>query len=337
MALLNSPAGSGGVPAGSRGQLLLAGAFVIAVLFVGLALALNTAAYAENVATRESDAVRAQDVAGLDADVARGAGGLVRRVNRDGGATYPAMTANLTDAVAAWSDLAGRHGAVDGRDLNASLRSVTAGTRIVGANESRSLTNASGRADWTLAADVTAVRGFELNVSRDSLVAPGTGDPTASDLENASVFRVVLAGGGDPRRAFLYRNASGVVVAVDDGTGGLRSCAAPDDGDEYVRADLTNATLNGTACDALAALDETPAPSDVRFVAGTNASGAYALVVDVPVGSPGIDADDYGADGSTDAPYTEAVLYSAAVELRYVTPRLRYRANVTAVPGDRDA
>ncbi|MFW5900746.1 MAG: DUF7261 family protein, partial [Halodesulfurarchaeum sp.] len=72
----------------SRGQIILLAGFALAIIFVSLALILNTAIFTENLATRETD--DGHDALDLQQAVIETGDVLLRETNHDGG-DYPEL------------------------------------------------------------------------------------------------------------------------------------------------------------------------------------------------------------------------------------------------------
>lgn len=321
-----------------RGQLLLTGAFVVAVLLVGLAVALNSAIVTSNRGTYGSDVVGAHEVHQLRADTAAGVGSLIHHANRRDGGSYDALVANLSGDLARWETLAARHEGLTGGDLTLGLVGTTNGTRIVQTNATRPLTNASGTANWTLVSGSGGLQAAELRVDGGSLAAPqGTIDAATLNASDAARL-VATEPDGDRWAVFVYAadNASDdVFVSVAGPAGTLAgTCRAPPGADGTVRVDLSGGTVGGGACEPLDAFATLDADHDLAIHEGASAAGSYSMVVDRLASA--VDDGDFGTDGSTTAPYATGAIYGATVSLGYTTPDLAYRTNLTVGPGDRD-
>ena len=99
---------------------------------------------------------------------------------------------------------------------------------------------------------------------------------------------------------------------------------------------LTNASLDGRHCDALAFWDSSTAPYTIEYMDIGVVEGTYSLVADVSdasLQSTGHYADDTG----TGAPYTTPALYSIEVEVTYRSPSVYYRTTHRVAPGEPDA
>lgn len=323
-------------PADSRGQLLLSGAFALAVLFVVLALALNAAIFTANQGSQGSDAAGGHEAVQFNADAQRAAVGLIQQVNDGSETTYDGLVAALDDTVSGWSDVASREVALTGGTVALSLSDVTNGSTIQQRNASRTLTNVSGAANWTLVDGADAVRSIELTVTNSSLVS--TDDDTVLDLASAGAFRMQLVeAGGDSWRVFVYAGDDGdVLVAVEAPDGSLSApCRATPDSDGTVTVGVSAGTVGGADCAALAGLPSADSLATVAYQAGDSAAGTYSMVADR---LQGLVADaDYAAVGSGSSPTVHVAVYDATVAIDYTTPSVVFDATATVRPGDTDA
>ncbi len=336
MADLSQCSRAGLGPSGTeRGQLLLATAFVLSILFVVLALLLNSAAYTGIAATSAGSLHGSAQASSLQADVTDGTVTLLGSINTGATASYSERTQNLTRGIDDWSDLNTRLAAPRSGSKTISLLDVTHGTRIVQRDSDRDFSSASGAGNWTLAPDVTRITHYRLTVSHPSLVDPGS-DTSASGLRNDSVFRlaVTVDGTTDTWRMFTYRDGgSDVVVVVEDPSGALSSeCRVAAGSDDTVTVDVTNATVGDTDCPTLAFVQSLGGAFDLQYERGSNAVGTYSGTVDV-ARSTVTDAH-YGPSGSSTQPYAAAVLYDATVELVVDSPAYSYRTTRQVVAGD---
>jgi len=315
-----------------RGQLLLVTTFGIAVLFVVLALVLNASAYSQTMAASHGDG--GQDAITVSEAAVDGAGGTLEYVNRYNDTDYPTLQTEFKEGVADWSASADGYAARGGNRATVEVTDTTDGTRIVQANASRAMTNADGADNWTLASDVSGIRDTRLNVSESALVAPAS-DTNASVLVDAEVFHVVVTNGTDERRLFIYRQSGDVLVRAEDESGTLQvPCSVAAGSDGYAVVDLSNGSVEKTACEQLTAFDDLGSPSDVSYRWGSNAGGTYTMTVDRTRSN--VEDSDFALEGSG-KPYVSEQLYDASVRITYATPRLEYVTEATVTGGERDA
>lgn len=320
-----------------RGQLLLVAALGLAALFVALALILNTAIFTENLATRGSDVRGGVDVASYRNAALEGGSGAMEHANEEHNGSYDHLEENFTAGVRDFSNLSGRHAALDGRSANVSVADIRRGTRIVQTNESRNFTDDDANADWKLAGDVSDTRGFWMNVSRDSLT-----DSSQSLLPVDAVYYARFTdAGGSEWRVYVYRNlsANSLNVTVKDMSGlgtAYGPCTTPRD---HAIVNLTNESIAGDPCPELGyPLGNMTGEYAITYndttdaVAGDTAAGEYELTVD----SGDVHDAPYHPLGSGKSPHKAKVLYSATLRVSYRTSELRYVSNATVAPGDPD-
>lgn len=305
-----------------RGQLLLIGAVFLGVLLVVLATILNAAIYAGALGTGDdADGRPAVEYRG---EAERTLEDLVVNVNARENASYAALHANLGSGIDDWSDLAGRHHAVDHAATNVTLAGVTNGTYIEQNATARNFTDRNASADWTLAESVTAVKGYRMHVSRSGLYA--VDNETCGPSGNC--FYAEVDDGSDTWRMYVYTaaNDTNVTVEVVDAAGATGVCNASA---TSVWINVTAGTVGGQQCPALSFAEGVSGPYDLRYANADNVTGSYELVVDSVV------AEDphYAADGS---PTISPVIYAATARLTYRTAAVAYRAEVRVVPGDDD-
>lgn len=316
-----------------RGQLLLTAGVVIALLLVTLSLSLNAAIFTENAGARGSGDSGGHDAVQYRADAGSMAERTLEHVNGRHNDTYTTLHRALSADVRTWSDLSGRHEAVTGGTVNASVRETTNGTHVR-QTASRVFTDMNGGDNWTLVHGAEGVREFSLSVEPGSLAEPETTNTTAN-LTDAGVFRIDVETDTAARRVFVYRKNTEFVVATESGTGQLGdTCEVTAGTFENVRMNLTEGTMNGASCGELAFFGDTAESRTIGYEAASNASGTYSLIVDTNYGDV-YDAS-YGDEPTNNGPYATEMIYSADVGLTYVTHKTTYRTTVSAVPGGPD-
>lgn len=302
----------------------------IAVVFVALALLLNTVIYAENLATRGADPGAGEAVVYQQAAVSGGEG-VVAHANEYNYSGYDAVNRRVALDVRAWSANASRYAVLDAGAASATLVDVTNGTTIAqdAAGEFRDV---DGNADWRLAADVTGVRRFELNVSRSSLHARSGVFSDVSNLVGSSSYRVSVTNASASVDVAVFRDTATneVVVQVVNASGDLAgTCTADAD---HVRVDLTEGRVGGEGCDVLD-VPGVEGAFEVAYENGDQVAGVYGLVVDEERGDvvAALGTDPYEVHGAG-VPYAVPAVYDATLRVSMATPSLTYEGNVTAAP-----
>lgn len=315
--------------ADDRGQLLILGALVLAVMFVSFAALTNTAVYTENLATRESDPGTGAAVEFRTAAVT-GTGGLVEDVNRHNDTSYVALDENASVAVDEWDNASAKTYGATGRVVETEYVRAANGTRIAQTNSTRQFTNATDAPDWTVASGLgdDDLRAHRLNVSTSDL-----------EPERSGAFRIDYTDSDDDTRSvYVYRNATPdptrVVVEVD-APGWNAACSAPA-WNGYAVVDVTGARVGDSHCGALAFFGNVSTPYDVSYHNGVAANGTYGLVVNRTESTVESGTASFGTDGGDD-PFATEALYSARIALTYESHRVYHRAQVRVAPGEPDA
>lgn len=303
-----------------RGQLLLVGAFGLAVLFVVLALALNTAIYSENLATQRGD-VPARDVAAYHHDVRDGTAAVLAAANRNNDTSYTDVEDAVRAGVADWHDLSARQSALGGRATGVEVTGVTLGTHVQQNESARNFTNRSGAADWTLASGLGGTRKFRMNVSTDSL-PDGCSSP-------GDCFRVNVTDGTDTWRVAVYSQDDDdtTVVRVTRPDGTSATCTATG---EHVLVDVTAGTVAGQDCPALRFGAGVSDPYEIRFANADEVTGTYSLVVD----DDAVPTDPHYA--ASEGPTQSPAVYAVTVRLVADHPGLQYATEIRVAPGESD-
>lgn len=299
------------VDRGTRAQLLLVGAFGIAVLLLVLAGVLNAVTYTESLAKQDDGIHDGRDVEAFQADTRAAVRGIVTRVNGENG-TVTEQTTRVERSVTNWSAAASQEQAVDVTAVNVTVLNTTVVSNVTQTVE-RNYTNATGEPGWTLAGNVSNVREFTLNLSSSSLAS---GDCTG----NASCFTVVVENGTETWTAQV--NDSAVFVEAPNTTTTCAFSADP------VRIDLTNGTVNGTDCAGLDVTSELSGEYEIRYGNGTDAAGTYQLTVE---GDPA-----YTNYADTGDPSVSTIVETVTLQVTYRTPRVEYRTVIRVRGGGPD-
>lgn len=315
-------------------QLLLTAAFVISVLFVALALLLNSAIFTENLSARGSAENAGHAAVQLRADAAATTAETLRSVNAHNNTTHATLQRNLSAAVADWHDMVARHDAVTGGSTTLSLVATTNGSYVRQSTAGRNFTDGQGDRNWTLVTGADDVRAFRVAVDRPSLVDPAANE-SVENLTDAGVFRVVVSGASETRRVFVYRDGAGTVetvVGYDNGT--LSAVCETASGSDPVTLDLPNASVGGDHCEPLAFFDGVSGGYTIRYEIGPSAAGTYSLVVDGDASTvPDANYDDLR---ESTGPFATERINAATVRLVHETDAMRYRVTMPVTPGGVD-
>ncbi|PSP84633.1 hypothetical protein BRC83_05240 [Halobacteriales archaeon QS_1_68_17] len=300
-----------------RGQILVVGGFLLAVVFVALALILNSAIYAENLASR-TEATDGDRALQYRSEVRAGTGAAIEHANQYDNTSHATITRNVSNGVADFSDLSARHAAVTGRTTNVSLLGTTNGTRIE-QRANRTFTNNSSEGNWTVVEDVSNTRKLRMNVS-------AIHDDGYQFVANDSI----------PREWYL--NVTGTNASADveirDGAGNTYECPS---GAASVSVpfwiNVSEGTVAGEECAGLVFAENVGDPYEVTIDNGSDLQGNYTMIVDNESLSQS-PTDDYNSTGGS--PFVEPAMYNVSVELTYESPELFYRDQIRVAPGESD-
>ena len=316
-----------------RGQLLLVGVLVLAAMFIVLALVVNSAIFAENLATRE-DVPGSEEAVEYRAELVDGIGETVVAINEDERVTSQSELENHTRTeiamVRSWGGLSQ---AISGGIVDVSYQNATAGHRIAQENASRNLTDRDAAEDWTVAEDVTSVRNVQFELHEVD-----TGDVMAEGFEmtvsNGTTWTVTVSEGG-----LNGLGADEVAVTVETGSGEQAECVREKpNATNPLTIDVTGGTVDEEPCHALdRQSDMTPmwlgtgvnSPYDIEFDDGDTVKGRYSMVVE--------DAD-FGASlrsGYNESePYVVSALYDVALSYAYQNHAVAYEDTLRVAPGE---
>lgn len=291
------------------GQVLVIGALLIAVIFVGLALILNGAIYAENAATRETTST-ADPVAVADETETR-----LRRAaeaanwNRDD-LDYATRRTMVEDSVGAWDRQMGSDGATRGVAVSSRVEDTTEGVRVsqrdpddfMPADESldQYLTDntidplgLTDRTNWLVAPGVDT-RDLRVGVNRTELKAVDEslldqfGNLLNQLLTGSDAFWIQLDDGATTWRVYLFQVADegevATVVTSDTGSETVEGvCRVEGD---WATLDVESGQLRGdetTDCPALEFYDDVGS-HEMYWVGADEVNGTYHFIADEPEG-----------------------------------------------------
>lgn len=333
-----------------RGQLVLLGGIVLAMIFVGIALVLNGSIFAENLATRQSDGA-SSDIQAFQSSVDDAVAGAIDSANQDGaGEAFTTLRDDRyrprVDRLA--GELANRR-SLDGVAIGLTTAGSRPGTQLVDDDASGDLTPRDATAtpgDWTMVA-ASHLRAFEVTAEP---TASNTPSEVATQLTGGSgdAFEVTLTPTtGAAHEVAVYEDGGTVRVAVSEvGSGVVRECIA--DGGAATVALTGRPTVDGTYCTALDPVAEADGTYEVRVTNGDLALGTYRLVVDRTDGPSAGEASldeqvdranyDEACSGTTytdtvgDDPYSVPAVYAGTVDLRYRSQQAESETTLRIAP-----
>ena len=305
--------------------MILIAAIGVAILLVLLALTLNTAVFAGIHAAETDgslDAERGAIQYQYSAD--RAVSGLIVQTNREYD-RYGALESDLEDAVVAWDGVSRPEYVRDGKTANSSLESVAYETRIVH-DESGEFRDQAENTTWTVADDVSEVRGFEMDVQKERLVE--TSDCTGSE----PCFSLHVEGSDGDSWTLFVHDDGGVKITVESSSGDTETYGPAG---TSAKLDITDGAfdLGGSEAEFTTFLDDgLETPYTLTYANADNVTGTYELTVDGKIVEETIDDDErYGVDES---PEIKADIVAADVRLRYRSADLTYGTEIEVVPGE---
>lgn len=329
-----------------RGQLVLVFAMTLAIVFVVLALFLNTAIYTENIATRQSDIAGASDAASYRDETVRHTERALRHVNEHHNEDDFALEENITQEVSDWSNLSRPVELRQSASANASLDEIPGpgleinqGTRIAQIRN-RSYANKSGNANWTLVEDTTHFRDFTMSVERNSLP-----DSNRSAVNFDDTFRVrFVDDNNDVWRLHVFRNDTTDeyvnkdtinVALIEPGGGTYEQCWVEA---SYATINVSNGSIGSRSCPGLNnpnLWDDLSRPVTISFnqskVGGTETiNGTFNLTVSE--GTVFDTNDDY--EGTADGTFRTDAIYAVGLRVTYRTSRVVFDTVIRLAPGE---
>jgi hypothetical protein len=307
--------------------MLLIGAFVLAVAFVGLALIANTAIYTENLASR-NNANGADDALYGRQVVAEGIGDAMARANVHNNSEGSQLTDNVSKANTTLERIAAREYATDGRFLGVSVDSNTEGARIAdNASGGSTFRGESGTHVWTVVDENVQTRAFVMTVDHDNVTSGADTFGTPRDDE----FRVNVTDGSN-HWVLNLTDDGGFTVGVDPGSGDAGTCRV-DGSPEDVTIDLTAGTVAGRDCPVMEFGEGVGDDYEIKFNRSYEVRGNYSLV---------IDATDYWSRNAelqfepdaSDDPYAHRAIYATTLTYEYESPTTTYVTDVRVAPGE---
>ena len=338
-----------------RGQLLIIGALVLATVLVGLALVLNSAIYAENVATRQgADAGSAVE---LRAEANVTAGSAIADINANNGAnvTYGGLESELDARMADWQRGMRSRQSRSGRWLRVDRTGVTHGWRVMQTNPDRNFTaggtaGMAGEESWLVAAGVQQVGRFDQNLSRQSLYSAGYGTTEAA-LANSSyhiaidepgasgLWRVyVFQGVGTKNVYVLTEEPDENFVGNTDAYVNFAAGSCSHRTTEWVEMKLRGGTFGGAPCDELGFFDRLNASYDIYYNETAESNESLAQVnrsmgtYDLFVGATDVWGNPYYPGSNDQSPFRRTALYDASYDVGYESGEVDYETTITTAP-----
>ena len=332
-----------------RAQMVLITSLLIASVFVGLALVVNSAIYTENLATRETSSDTTESLEHVQL-VERDLQKLVDRSNAAvTGDDYNAVKNGYESDLALWASSQERRYGATGRHVSYQQEYTTEGTRIQQTDIDRNFTaggSVAGKDEWSPVNGTTEAGEFEMTIQRGSLLNSTT---ATIDEMISEAFHVAIEekSSGDTWRVFVFRGGSpdtGYVLvetpsedfsalSLDFSSYTGNGCASQD---SNVTMDLVNASFGGEHCSVLEFYtdDVTGNSHNVSYRNTKTDGGALGLALTDPedrvTGTYNLTVDTradrtpYYDPDSGDDPDAKAIIYEAAVSIEFRTRQTRH-------------
>ena len=340
------------VPGGDRGQVIIVFALVLAIVFVALAVVVNSAIYTENVSTRDTGTDSKETLEQrqwVSAEIQR----HVDRTNEqafavdDGGE----LDGDLRDAFTDWESVTSANAALSGRVVGVNLVDTRIGSAISQPNTSDFTAGGEmeGETDWTLAEDVTEAGQFEMEVEEESLINANQSELNVSNvLSEAFTVQVTT---DETWEVLLYQGPTSETVYVFV----MEPGSSPSDTDEMFDNSCLYDASNGTAtidfrnasadCEPLEFYEDEVVGEEheVRYEntesggltilnveviePGPTVEGTYRLFVDTEVD----DEPYYDPTEEDHEPFARAIVFDADVETRFKSDRNDVRSDTFTI------
>lgn len=321
-----------------RGQLVIVMSLLLALLIVAMVLYLNTAIYAENLGTQESDVVGAEGASSYKHAAEDGTAAAMAHVNEYNATDlnndprpYDELEEELEVDMNNWSDGTSRFAAVRSRSANVSVQETNQGERIT-QDEPRNFSAANHESDWTVVEETDAVRNFEVNVSEDGL--PRT---PPEDVDTDGEVHLEFDDGQTRQVYFHVDDDEGTINAtVFDG--GVEGSCGVDEAEGWATFDLTGGEVvdeNGetVTCSAFDALfDELDEGFEISYNDASDELGTYELIAEEPEFDG--NEDEYFREPTDGSPYKVNAIYAAEIDVTYQTARIDYATIIRVAPGE---
>lgn len=303
----------------NRAQLLILAAIGLALLLVIMTLVLNTAVSGEiHVAQADESSAHERGAMQYQDSVERGVAGLIQSMN-DSPEAYQDFEEGLENELDAWEELAASEYERDSVVTEVSLLNVRYEneTRIIHDDPDFNFTDAQLTRNWTVAAEVTTVRTFQMNVTDGELV--DTSECSSGD----ECFTLTVEGGdGEMWSLEIFENDGIVLRDSEEGTDSTDS--------RTLSLNLTAGTCAETDCEFTSFTDYLEPPYNISYTNGHNSNGTYELVVTDTIE----DDERYSDDGSPRLEEEIVGIESAEVAIRYQSVVLNYETERWIAPGD---
>jgi hypothetical protein len=325
----------------NRGQLLLIGAFIIAVSFVVLALIVNSAIFTENLATRD-EVAGSGDALEYRQEVTQSGGDVLTEINQNNSIDTADQQDKLKNNLGHIDIQGGLQQSAQGRIVEVENDSVVIETGIkVAQDTEKPFSNTTATSDfpatvtdWVVVENVTTTRNLRMNITDlNSLSSPSGASPFELEIENSSASW---------NMSIIYNDTADLVnITVESPNHGSPEVCTRTATD-YIKIDVTRAMVGREPCHALSqTTDGTEMwfgledEYDIKFNNYDNIEGTYSFIIDVG----DFNEDNFGdggsnPDNSDHDPYYRDAIYNATVPFKYHTADVGYETEIEIAPGE---
>lgn len=299
-----------------RGQIILIAGFALAVIFIALALVVNSAIFTENLATR------GETTGGSDALIERhqveeSVATIAESANND--STNPST--EIERSVENLSLQGSVQNAESGRITSVDIDPESRVTRLYQENDSRSYVNATGEPDWTLATGPDQFRAVEFNVSTDNLAE-------VDRPQRDQAFNFLVKDASNTWEMFVYQNDTTDNYNVTVSDSGEYTCEISGSTPSFLDIQINTSGLYVDDGSSTCVKNSVPKPSYnvTSFENGDKANGTYSIALEGP---DTINQTNFDETGS---PKADVWIEELEVMYRHETTRLQYVTNFTVEP-----
>lgn len=290
---------SQGVPTDTRGQFIIAGAFIVVLaLIVALAAANITLTTAVEQEAQLSD--RSDELVEMTHTLERSGESTLQRVNHDPGISD--QSTRRFEASTETTEVLNTHvrsfqRSIDGGTVTVENTQTTNGYRVTQPTES-TLTNGSGGSDWTVVAGASQTRQFTLTLDPREFSDASRPDQLIVEVDGEQV---------------TIEQASGSSTAVDVTVNGETTTVETG---PQATIDFLAGTVDAQAIAGYPSVTVT----DVIIRNGNSTTGTFGLVYEGTAAQTPDAPDQTAPPGSSTTPVGHQVVYALEYELRVATP-----------------
>lgn len=310
-----------------RGQLLLAGAFVLAIALIGLTLVLTSGGYTttlagqDNAVNRGTDAITVREAVLSDLD----------RYLRSANSEYADLLSDpptapnpepkfknvIPELADRYRDQYGRHGRLVEVEAPSSSK-IEHGYRVAQPDGESFQDLEASESD----ADNVVSLASDARVRNVTFIFESV--PPAS---NPFQIEFVTPSGSENWQVAVFQSGGGWDVTVTS-TGGYSATCTRSGTTDDMAVDLSAATIDGDPCPALEGVAPSTHTYDVRLMGELNVDGRFWVTVDdLNAGK----RSQYRTYSNTEI---ADVIYSAKVPFRYESSSVSYRTDLRTAPGE---